>query len=136
MDRDQPLREPPPHTWLDDELGFTFWWDVRKLWVADLPVVAMPIRELEWLLDLPFWDDGPQELTVSARNVAAHPEHHQLEYDRTMAADLSYPINVILLKGRWTVMDGVHRLLKASLLGHDTILAKQAHPSDVPSFSR
>lgn len=124
------------HSWLDDELGFTFWWDVRKLWEIQLPIVAMPVHDLEWLLELPFWDDRPQDLAVSGRDVAAHPERHPVEYHRTMAADLGCPINVIWLKDRWVIMDGLHRLLKASLLGHDTILAKQAFPCDVPNFSR
>lgn len=38
--------------------------------------------------------------------------------------------------GRWTIMDGLHRLLKASLLGLEAIGAKQARPRDIPKFSR
>lgn len=124
------------HSWLDAELGFTFWWDVRKLWNADLPVVPMPVTELAWLLDKPFWKDGRRKLAVSGRDVASDPGRYRLEYERTMAADLVYPINVILLGGRWVIMDGVHRLLKAWLLGRETIDAKQAREDDIPLFSR
>jgi hypothetical protein len=128
--------EEPPHSDIHADLGFTFWWDIRKLWTVDLPVVEMRVAELEWLLDLPFWDDGPDELTLSARDVAGDRANYRVEYERAMAADLSYPINTILLNGRWVIMDGIHRLLKAWLLGHETILTKQAHPSDIPKFSR
>jgi hypothetical protein len=76
------------------------------------------------------------ELAVSGRDVATEPDSHRAEYERTMAADMSYPINVIWLNGRWTIMDGVHRLLKAYLSGHDTILAKLAHTDDIPLFGR
>lgn len=121
---------------LHEELGFTFWWDVRKLWEADLPVAQIPVAELEWLLDLPFWSDGLQKLAVGGRDVATNPERYRLEYERTMIADLSYPINVIWLRERWTIMDGVHRLLKAHLLRRDMILAKLARSEDIPLFSR
>jgi len=32
---------------------------------------------------------------------------------RVKDADLSYPILVIFNKGRWVVLDGIHRLVKA-----------------------
>jgi len=128
----EPTRRSPLH----DELGFTFWWDVRKLWTADLPVELLRIADLEWLLDLPFWNDGARKLAVCGRDVAADPERYAAEYRRTLAADLSYPINVIWLRDRWTIMDGVHRLLKAHLLRRSTILAKLAYSDDIPLFSR
>lgn len=130
------LTGPPPPTPLQIELGLTFWWDVRKLWAADLPIVEVPLAQLERILAYPFWKDGSKEVTVSGHDVAAAPEHYPAEYERTMATELAYPVNVILPSGRWTVMDGLHRLLKASLLGLETIAAKQARPRDIPKFSR
>jgi hypothetical protein len=95
---------------MQTELGFTFYWDVRKLWTADLPVVSMPVREFEWLLTRPFWKDGHIKLSVSPRDVAQDPERYRTEYERTIAADLSFPISIIFLRGRWVIMDGLHRL--------------------------
>lgn len=118
------------------ELGLTFDWDVQKLWAADLPVVAMPVRELQWLLDKPFWTGDATRLAVSGRDVIDDPERCRAEYERMMATDLSYPINVIVLHRRWVIMDWVHRLLKAWSAGHDTILAKQAHEQDIQLFRR
>lgn len=126
----------PPDTWLQTELGLTFYWDVLKLWDADLPLAWMQVRELAWLLDKPFWNDGSKKLAVSGRDVAEAPERHRAEYERAMAADLSFPINVILLRGRWVIMDGLHRLLKAWMCGHEMIVAKQAREQDIPLFSR
>jgi hypothetical protein len=33
-----------------------------------------------------------------------------------VAADLGCPIDLLLRNGRWVILDGVHRLLKADLL--------------------
>ena len=98
---------------MQTDLGLNFFWDVRKLWAADLPVVAMPVRDLEWLLDKPFWKDDHRQLALRPCDVAADPQRYQADYERAMAADLSCPINVIYLRGRWVVMDDLHRLLKA-----------------------
>jgi hypothetical protein len=121
---------------MQTDLGLTFFWDVRKLWAVDLPVVPMRVRDLEWLLDKPFWEDGHRKLALRRSDVAADPERYQADYERAMAADLSCPISVINLRGRWVVMDGLHRLLKAWMFGHEMILARQAHEEHIPLFSR
>lgn len=54
-------------------------------------------------------------------------EHFQL----VEAADLSYPI-ILCAKGR--VMDGMHRVAKASLLKHGDILAVQFEQTPEPDF--
>jgi hypothetical protein len=133
------MPDPPPTaptTWMQTDLGLTFFWDVRKLWAVDLPVVSMRVQELEWLLDRPFWKDGHRKLALRPHDVAADPERYLAEYERAMAADLSCPINVIYLRGRWVIMDGLHRLLKAWMCDHETILAKQALEQHIRLFSR
>lgn len=118
-----------------DDLGIDFWWDVRRLWAAELPIRELHVAELEWLLDIPFWTvDGRTD--VRPREVAKRPELFATEHARTMRSDLSCPINVIWLRGRWVIMDGLHRLLKAHLLDEATIMAKLAYESDLPLFSR
>lgn len=54
-------------------------------------------------------------------------EHFQLMQD----ADLSYPI-ILCAEGR--VMDGMHRVAKASLLGYGDILAVQFEQTPEPDF--
>lgn len=34
-----------------------------------------------------------------------------------MKADMKYPIDIMRNKGRWLILDGLHRLMKAYLLG-------------------
>ena len=121
---------------MQTELDLVFSWDVRKLWAMDLPIVPMHVRELEWLLDRPFWQDGSHTLALRPRDVAAAPTRYRADYERAMASDLACPINVIYLRDRWVVMDGLHRLLKAWMCNHETILAKQAREEHIPCFSR
>ncbi len=47
------------------------------------------------------------------------------------AADLSYPI---ILSADGSVMDGMHRILKATLAGHDDIVAVQINQDPEPDF--
>ena len=36
-----------PSTWMQTDLGLTFFWDVRKLWAVDLPVVQIILQSFE-----------------------------------------------------------------------------------------
>lgn len=118
-----------------EALGIDFHWDVTKLWAADLPIVELHVTDLVWLLDLPIWAVGDRT-DVRPVEVANEPNRFADEYDRTMRADLRYPINVIWLRDRWVALDGLHRLLKASIRGDSTITAKTAHLCDLPLFQR
>jgi hypothetical protein len=59
---------------------------------------------------------------VSPLEVAAEPEVHAEQYARTMTADLRYALDVVRRPdGRITILDGVHRLLKARLNGLESV---------------
>lgn len=38
-----------------EEVGFDFSWDEKKVWKLDAPVEAMPIEQLAWHFDVPFF---------------------------------------------------------------------------------
>lgn len=40
-------------------------------------------------------------------------------------SDLTYPIDIMWNKGRWTLLDGLHRLVKAYLRGNKTVLVRK-----------
>jgi hypothetical protein len=95
-----------------------FHWDQALLWALELAVVDVPVAELSWHLQLPFWAKDGRPFQVSPLGVAAEPETHAEQYARTMAADLSYPLDVVRRpEGHVTILDGVHRLLRAHLEG-------------------
>ena len=99
-----------------------FHWDVGLLHRLDLPTVQVPLADLAHHLDLPFWlyDDRP--FRVTPRQVAADPVKYHEQYARTLAADLRHPLHVVRRPdGRVTILDGIHRLLRAELEGRATV---------------
>jgi len=93
-------------------------WSVRDLWAMDLPQTTMPIDTLIWHLDVPVWPDAKgRPYRVSPRDVVTQRAENEAEFARVMAADLSYPIDVIDRGGRYMILDGIHRLTKHWLAG-------------------
>ncbi|HEY3557285.1 MAG TPA: hypothetical protein VGL05_07475 [Kribbella sp.] len=115
-----PLTIPPELT----AYILDFHWDLELLHALDLPAVDLPVASLADHLELPFWAyDGPFQVTP--RQVAADPVTYRAQYERTLAADLRHPIDVVRRPDdRITVLDGVHRLLRAELEGRRTIAAR------------
>lgn len=89
-------------------------WRVSTLWqaVSDIPTEEWELSRLDSELDEDRW--FKQYVRPTARNVLLH-------CIRICEADLSYPI--IVWKEQF-VLDGMHRLAKASLLGHQKIAVK------------
>jgi len=101
-----------------------FHWDVEALHALELPTTTVPLAQLAEHLDLPFWAfEGPFRLTP--HEVAAEPVKYREQYERTLAADLRHPLDVVRrLDGRITILDGVHRLLRAELEGRSTVAVR------------
>jgi hypothetical protein len=101
-----------------------FHWSVERLHSLDLPSVDLPVADLAHHLDLPFWAyDGPFQ--VSPHQVQQDPLKYQAQYAHTLAADLRYPLDVVRRQdGRMTVLDGVHRLLRAEMSGFEVVRAR------------
>ena len=92
------------------------------------PIVLVPVRELEWILDLPLWWDGGHPFRLRPREVLKQPERNQAQRARTSEADLAVPVDVAWYGGRWLVVDGIHRLLKAVSLGYSAVAAREVPP--------
>ena len=98
------------------DVGFDFSWSEEKVWALDIPVEEMDINELTWHFAIPFhWENGVYNLT--SQEIIDNPDAHKEEYERTMKADLIHPIDIMENKGRWLILDGLHRLMKSSILG-------------------
>jgi hypothetical protein len=105
-------------------------WSRERLHRLGLPVVAVPLEQLRWQLDLPWWRHDAHYFAVSPNGVRAEPRTYATQWRRTVAADLAFPIH--LLDGeRQIVLDGLHRLLKADVLGMEHV---QAHVVDPELF--
>lgn len=116
------------------DVGFDFGWDARDVWKLDAPVTQMDVEDLEWHFDVPFlWENGGY-YNLKPQEVLDNPNEHKDEYERTMGADLSHPIDVMENKGRWTILDGLHRLMKAVMLGQKNVTVRIIPRSEIPKI--
>ncbi|AUT41766.1 hypothetical protein C2U30_08575 [Aeromonas sp. ASNIH5] len=99
-------------------------WDVRRLirLSRNLPVQAVALGEIAEL-DRNHWY-GHGDATPTVRSVVAHCQ-------LMMAADLAYPI---LLDSAGRVMDGMHRVGKALMLGHSHVAARRFAADPAPDY--
>jgi hypothetical protein len=98
-------------------------WDRIKLHELVLPVVELRVAELRWMLDLPWWRVGERRFAVTPNQVRHAPERYAAHWRRMLDADLDYPID-LLQRDRLIILDGVHRLLKADVLGMRTLACR------------
>lgn len=97
-------------------------WDEEKIWALDLPIVEMDVKKLLWHFDVPFWsNDNGERWTVSIWDVVDGDEGTKNEQTKMKKADLSCPIDIIENKGKWLVLDGLHRLAKLYKQGQEKI---------------
>ena len=104
---------------LPDELRpyvLDFEWDADRLHALDLPVGLMSVAKLVWHLELPWWR-GERPFSVRPVDVLRRPGHYPDHRGRILDADLGCPLDLTWLEERWTIMDGIHRLAKAVVLG-------------------
>ena len=98
-------------------------WRMEQLWelAAALPVKKVRTRDLPGF-DEVRWFGGPLKILPTCRTIA---EHARDIYD----ADLSYPI---ILSPSGEVLDGMHRMAKAWLLGIEELDAVQLPEMPAP----
>lgn len=118
-----------------EQVGFDFSWDERKVWALEFSSESMPITELTWHLDTPFiWSKPDGYYDVNPREVIEHPEAHTEEYQRTLAADTTYPIDVMHWRGRWVILDGLHRLMKLFIERQEEVMVRKIPQSAIPDI--
>jgi hypothetical protein len=110
-------------------------WDLGRLLALDLPPRTVVVVDYEWMLDLPMWrDEQGRRFRVTPNQVRADPGDNLTQWHRTLRADLIRPIHVTPREGRSVIIDGIHRLLKAALLGRDSLAARVVSVDDWVSF--
>ena len=109
---------------LPSEKGYHAW-DVERLTelTRDFPIISVKLSYISEV-DENFWYQGKNDLPT----VRSMVEHFQLIRE----TDLEYPI---ILSANGRVMDGMHRVAKALMLGHDKIHAVQFKEDPPPDFS-
>ena len=110
------------------DVGFDFSWDSKKVWALSEPVVEMDINELVWHFDIPFWEvKDANDYSLAPWNVIKEPQNeaHSEHWKKIEAADLKYPIDIMENKGRWLILDGLHRLVKAYTQGQKVVQVRK-----------
>lgn len=117
-----PYREPMPPALTPEHLRDVwpdFDWDNRRVWALAVPVTEIEVASLTWLLDEPLWSSRPPEplFDLRPRDVLAEPDAHPQHAGRVRAADLAWPLDLYPHRGRFVVLDGLHRLARLVLQG-------------------
>jgi hypothetical protein len=129
-----PLLDQLPDALRDVILDFQ--WDLDRLHALELPARPIAVDELRWHLDLPFWMVNGRPFQVSPREVAENPGRFDGQWERTMAADLSFPLaGRVRTDGRIVILDGAHRLLKAAVLRIPTVNVRILTESDLGAIA-
>lgn len=97
------------------ENGTVLAWEVERLWemTKNFPSKHVALRDIHDF-DLVCWFDGKRHLPT-CRAVAEHAR-------KIMEAEFEHPV---ILSAQGHVMDGMHRVAKAWLLGQETVEAVQ-----------
>ena len=119
-----------------DEVGFDFHWEEEKVWALDVPVEEMDISELEWHFDIPFWWTEGGYYDFKPIWAISEPEMYPERVKRIMAADLSHPLDIMDWKGRWLLLDGLHRLAKAKVTGLKKVNVRKIPKEAIPLIKK
>ncbi len=119
------------------EVGFDFDWDSKKVWVLDIPVTEMDMKELIWHFDIPFWElDDTDDYNLTPRAVIHNEQGTKEHRKKIEEADTSYPIDIMENKGKWLILDGLHRLVKLYECGDEKVKVRVIPREKIPEIAR
>jgi hypothetical protein len=119
------------------DVGFDFDWDSHKVWTLNEPVIEIPIDELTWHFDIPFWDsEGTDAYNLTPREVMAHPDREPTHWKKIQDSDTAHPIDIMENKGRWLILDGLRRLIKEYLTGTTTVRVRKIPRDRIPEIGK
>ncbi len=117
------------------DVGFDFDWSSPKVWALEEPTVEMDINDLLWHFDIPFWEkEGTDDYNLIPWDVIKYPEIEKTHFAKVQAADLVHPIDIMENKGRWLILDGLHRLVKSYMQGKKTVSVRKIPRSRIPEI--
>ena len=98
----------------------------------------MSVAELEWHLDIPWLHTPSGRFDATPTDIMHYPDLHRVQYDRTMASDLTYPIDVMFnaATNHWQILDGLHRLMRSIALGNDTVTVRKVTDEMIPLIGK
>ncbi len=117
-----------------ERVGY-FRWKNEKIWALDIPVEEMDISQLLWHFDAPLhWYDN-EKYSLKPWHTIRNPKRYKEEYNHAMNVDMKYPLDIIESKGRWLILDGLHRLMKAHILKMKTVKVRKIPKERIPEIT-
>ena len=111
---------------LPEILDIGFKTDEPKLRKIDLPIQEIAISEIENNMDIPYWEqEGTDDRNLTPKMCIENFEKEVRHAKKILEADLEYPIELYLHKGKRIILDGVHRYTKAVREGHTKIKVRK-----------
>ena len=111
-------------------------WSRERLWSLDLARSRLRLDLLRWHLSLPWWRHNGAWFQVTPRDFLAHQSAYPEHAVRVASADLAYPVHVVRRHNRWLILDGIHRLTRAEMLGHDDVEVFTLSPKDIVTIAK
>ncbi len=109
-------------------LDISFKTDEQKLWAVDIPVEEIPISEIEYNLDIPYLEqEGTDDWNLTPRMLIENFDKEVTHAKKVDETDMKYPIDIYMHKGKWIILDGVHRFTKAIRQGDETIKIRRVN---------
>ena len=128
------MTDPRPQIIRDT--GFEFDWDDKKVWALPIKAEQMPIGEFLWALDIPVWEkEGTDDWNLTPREALENLERESNHAKKIANSDLQYPIDIMWNKGRWTLLDGYHRLARAHQLEQKTVQIRKIPREYIPEIT-
>lgn len=115
---------------------FDFRWDEEKVWLVDAPITNMDILDLVWQFDLPLHSELSGFFNLSSNEIINNPHMYRDEWACMLEADLDYPIDVMHQSGRWIILDGLYRLMKAYVFKRESVEVRIIPREKIPEIIR
>jgi hypothetical protein len=81
-----------------------------------LPVENIDLDDIAYNMDIPYLESiGTDDWNMSPRMLIQNFEKETHHATVVKKADLSYPIHLYFFRGKWIIIDGVHRYTKAMM---------------------
>ena len=116
------------------QYAFDFRWNNELVWNLAVEPESMSKDELVWHFDIPWLHTKGERFNLTPKDIMQYPTLYQEQYKRTMDSDLSFPIDIMHNKGRWLILDGLHRLMKAVHDGEDSVTVRKIPHALIPKI--
>jgi hypothetical protein len=118
-----------------EDVNFDFDWDIKKVWNLDIPTTEMDIQKLIWHFELPFWEkENTSDYNLTPQEVIDNVEGTKVHRKKIEETDLSHPIDIMEIKGRWSILDGLHRLVKVYEHGYKKVKVRIIPREKIPEI--